>query len=228
MQTKQVKLVIFLGIASFFVANICSAQCNYYYLQNNKTITLAIYDKKGAENGKYVYKVSGLTKSGSTSTARVQSAVYDKKGNELGGGKGSMQCKNGQLMVDMKMMMNPQQASQFNDAEVDGKGVYLEYPFSMTVGQTLNDADFDMDVKMRTGINANVKFDIANRKVEAKESITTPAGTWDAYKITSDQKMVMSIMPIPFKMHVTEWFVPNFGVVRTESKWGKTELVSVQ
>ena len=132
-------------------------------------------------------------------------------------------------MMDMKMMLNPQQAQQFKDVSADGKGVYLEYPSSLKEGQTLPDASFDMDVKMESGVAASVSMDITNRKVEGKEKITTPAGNWEAYKITFHNKTIINMgIPIPMNMQMTEWFVPDFGVVKTESKWGTTELVSIQ
>ncbi|WP_114790187.1 hypothetical protein U0035_12880 [Niabella yanshanensis] len=205
------------------------AQCNYYYLQNNKTVTMAMYDRKGNQDGKYVYKVSGVAKTGGTTSANVKSEVFDKKGKLLGGGAGTMQCKSGQLLIDMKMMMNPQQTQQFKNAEVDGKGAFMEYPSSLHVGETLSDASFNMDMKAESGLMANISIDITNRKVEAKEKITTPAGSWDAYKITYDSKMIMNMgIAIPVKMQMTEWFVPDFGVVKSSSKWGTQELISIE
>ncbi|HTG57127.1 MAG TPA: hypothetical protein VL943_12700, partial [Niabella sp.] len=142
---------------------------------------------------------------------------------------GTMQCKSGQLLIDMKMMMNPQQTQQFKNAEVDGKGAFMEYPSSLTVGQTLSDANFSMDMKSESGMMANVSIDVTNRKVETKEKITTPAGSWDAYKITYDSKMIMNMgIAIPMKMQMTEWFVPDFGVVKSTSKWGTQELLSIE
>jgi hypothetical protein len=213
----------------FVINSAVYAQCNYYYLQSNKTVTMAMYDKKGNLDGKYVYKVSGVTKAGGTTSANVKSEVFDKKGKSLGGGAGTMRCKSGQLLIDMKMMMNPQQTQQFKNAEVDGKGAFMEYPSSLSMGQALSDASFNMDMKAESGLMANVSIDITNRKVEAKEKITTPAGSWDAYKITYDSKMVMNMgFAIPMKMQMTEWFVPDFGIVKSSSKWGTQELVSIE
>ncbi|ULT44464.1 hypothetical protein KRR40_14595 [Niabella defluvii] len=105
----------------------------------------------------------------------------------------------------------------------------MEYPSSLSVGQALSDASFNMDMKAESGLMANVSIDITNRKVEAKEKITTPAGSWDAYKITYDSKMVMNMgFAIPMKMQMTEWFVPDFGIVKSSSKWGTQELVSIE
>lgn len=206
-----------------------SQNCAYYYFQNNKTVTLGIYNKKGSLDGKSSYKISNVTKTGGTVTANVTSEFIDKKGKSYGQSKGKMQCNGGMLLVDMQMMLSPQQNEQFKNAEVQGKGFYLEYPATVKVGEQLKDGFFNMDMSMDNGISAKVSMDITNRSVLAKESVTTPAGTWEAYKITYISKTVINMgFSIPIKLEMTEWFVPNFGVVKTEHKMGKTELLSIE
>lgn len=217
-----------LCLLSFFVFD-SFAQCNYYFLQNNKTVTMAMLDRKGNSEGKYVYKISGLSKNGDITSANVKSEVIDKKGKLLGAGAGKMQCKNGMLMVDMKMVTSPQQMQQFKDVKAEGEGAFMEYPAALSAGQTLPDANFSMDMTSESGMAATLSIDITNRKVEAKENVSTPAGSWDAYKITYNSKMIMNMgIPIPMKMQITEWFVPNFGVVKSSSKWGTQELLSIE
>lgn len=190
---------------------------------------MAMYDRKGNNDGKYVYSVSDVTKANGKTTASVKSEAFDKKGKSLGGGVGTMQCENGSLMIDMKVMMNPQQMEQFKNAKLQSKGAYMEYPSSLSAGQQLSDANFSMDMVLESGMEANMSIDITNRKVAAKEKITTPAGSWDAYKITYDAKTVITMgIGIPIKMQMTEWFVPDFGVVKSSSKWGSQELISIE
>lgn len=220
---------LILVCAFMCIGVIVFGQCSYYYLQNNKTITIGMFDNKGKDNGKYLYKISDVSKSGEVSTATVQSEVLDKKGKVIGGGKGTMQCKNGVLMIDMKTLLNPQQMQQFKNAKLEAKGAYMEYPASLSVGQMLPDGSFDMDIQMDGGLQSNVSIEVTNRKVEAKEKVTTPAGTWDAYKITYDSKTTITMgIAIPVKVQITEWFVPNFGMVKSSSKWGTQELLSVE
>ena len=58
-----------------------------------------------------------------------------------------------------------------------------------------------------------------------KEKVSSDAGSWEAYMITYDaqMKIKMAGIGIPKVMKTTEWFVPDFGVVKTEtfSKKGK-------
>lgn len=220
---------LFFAILFLLASTGAYAQCSYYYLQNNKTVTFGMFDRKGNADGKYVYKVSDVSKNGSTTSANIQSEVFDKKGKSMGAGRGTMQCKTGALMVDMRMTLSPQQMEQFKNAKVEGTAAYIEYPAALSVGQSLPDGNFAMDITMDGGMAANLAIDITGRKVEAKEKITTPAGSWDAFKITYESKVVITMgISIPVKMQITEWFVPGFGMVKSSSKWGTQELISIE
>jgi hypothetical protein len=83
----------------------------------------------------------------------------------------------------------------------------------------LKDADFSMDMKMNTGMNAKVDFRQINRKVLNKENISTPAGSWDAYIIGYDANFKMKLGPMGIPMNYTakEWFVPGVGIVKSET-----------
>lgn len=44
-------------------------QCNYYFLQNNKTVEMTIYNRKGDPNGKQIYTVSEVKNGGGGATS---------------------------------------------------------------------------------------------------------------------------------------------------------------
>lgn len=201
---------------------------NFYYMQNNKTIEMTIYSKKGAVAGKNLYHVSNVKSSGNTVSSEVNSEMFDKKGKSYAKSQINFKCTGGVMMLDMKMMIPQAQAEQFKmDAKADN--VYIEYPASMKPGDMLKDANMSMDVN-NNGMQQSLTMNVTNRKVEGKESITTPAGTWECFKITSKTKLHMKMGPIgvPMNMETTEWFAPGFGVVKTESKHGETLITAVK
>ncbi|MBE2206244.1 MAG: hypothetical protein IAE84_01600, partial [Saprospiraceae bacterium] len=59
-----------------------------------------------------------------------------------------------------------------------------------------------------------LRFDITDRKVVAKETITVPAGTFDCYKITYTFT-TKTILSKAFS--VTSWHNEKAGVVRSET-----------
>lgn len=50
------------GFVLVLIASVAHAQdCNnYYYLQNNKTVEMSLYDKKGDASGRLVYTISDV------------------------------------------------------------------------------------------------------------------------------------------------------------------------
>lgn len=224
------KLLLFIG------AIICSVEtyaqdCNdYYFLQNNKTIEMAILNKKGEQSAKQIYTVSNVENSGNASTADLQTEMIDKKGKTITKSKAKIKCDGGVMMVDMKMNL-PQQQGMPTGNEVDAKAddIYMEYPKSMNVGDNLKNATMHMDID-NNGMKQSIDMEVFDRKVEGKEKITTPAGSWDCYKISYKSKTRIKTMGIGVPMNIegVEYFAPGFGVVKTESKHGGTEIVSIK
>ena len=211
----------FLSLLLLFAgASLCAQNCeSYWYLTNNAEVQMTIYNAKGKESGKQTWKVTGVKQNGSGFVANVTSSFTDEKGKELAKGAGTYQCDGGMLKSDIRMTMPQQQAQMFQDAEANLEPTYIEYPYNMSEGQSLKDAVFEMDMKMNSGMNSKMSMKQTNRKVEGKEQVTSPAGTWEAYKITSEgyYRMNMGGIGIPMTFKVTEWFVPGFGIVKTES-----------
>ena len=215
----------------FFSGNIFSQDCSkYYFLQNSKTIEMTISNNKGKESGKMTYVVSDSKKNGSSTTATINSEFVDAKGKTITKATNNVKCENGVMQMDMKTFIPPAQMEQMKTGEAKATDVYLEYPANMNVGEQLKDGQFNMDYESTSGLKSSIEITITERKVEGKETITTSAGTWECFKISAKNKIVSKIAGIgfPIKMDVIEWFAPGFGIVKTESKTGKTEITSIK
>jgi len=218
----------YLGIISLHAVH--GQDCsNYLFLQKDKTVEMTIYDKKGEPNGRQVYQVSDVTTGGGATTGTLNSEMFDKKGKSMARAVSSIRCQGGVMMVDMKMMMPQQQAQQFAKADAQASNIYLEYPATMNPGDALKDGNFSMDINTG-GLKETMTMLITDRKVEGKESVTTPAGTWDCYKISYKGKMTIRMGPLPINTNLegTEWFAPGFGVVKIQSKYGGTAITSIK
>jgi len=202
---------------------------NYYYLQNNKTIEMTIYNKKGVANGKQVYTVSEVKSSGGGITGTVNSELFDKKGKSMAKGHSEIECTNGSMMIDMKMLLPSAQQEQFAKAKVKADKIYIEYPATMKAGDQLKDATLNMTID-NNGMTQTVNMVVSDRKVEGKESVTTTAGTWECFKLSYKSKITVKTMGIgiPINIEGTEWFAPGFGIVKTESKYGGTAITAIK
>ncbi len=221
---------LFLSVLSLTNLYCFSQNCtDFYYMQNNKTVEITITNKKGKETGKNVYTISNVQQSGGTITSIVNSEFIKSKGDTVSKATNNIKCVGGIIMMDMKMFIPSAQEEQMGTTSASAQSAYLEYPSNMKEGDELKDGQFGMDFKTQSGIGAHINIDITKRKVQGKESVTTPAGRWNCFKITYHSKVVMKIgIGIPVNMDVTEWYAPGFGVVKTESGGGTTVITSIK
>lgn len=220
------KKVFVLTLNLMIVFAIHAQDCtSFYFLTNNSTVEMTVYDRKGKESGKQSWKVTDVKNNDKGYTSTIESVFIDDKGKESAKGTGTYICSNGVLQADMRMVVPQQQMEAYKDMEVRADEVFIEYPDNMSTGQTLKDGSFKMEMYNKNALATTINFSQVNRKVEGKEKITTPAGSWDAYKITYDGqfKAMIGGIGIPMNFKVAEWFAPGFGMVKSEtySKNGK-------
>jgi hypothetical protein len=155
--------------------------------------------------------------------------MFDKNGKTVATGNSVMKCNGGVMMINMKMSIPQPQAEQFSQANVKAEDFYIEYPLNMVKGDQLKDGNLTMNMD-NNGLQQSLTMTVNNRRVEDKEKITTPAGTWDCYKISYKSKLSIRMMGvgIPVNMDGVEWYAPGFGVVKTQSKHGATEISAIK
>ena len=211
---------------SMLLAQDCN---NYYYMQRNKTVEMSMYDKGGDETGKMVYSIGDVTNSNSFTVANVQSQILDKRGRTIAKGTGVMKCNGGVMMINMKMNMPIPESDQSIQTNAKSDEFFIEYPANMAKGDVLKEGNMNLEAN-NNGMPQSISIHTFDRKVEDKEKITTPAGTWDCYKISYKTKMTIRIMGVgvPKNLDGTEWYAPGFGVVKTVSKYGSTVITSIK
>jgi len=195
-------------------------------LQKGKTIEMTTTTSKGKLSGTSHYKINDVKKQGSDIVADVSFIQTDNKDKEVAKGAMTMKCNNSVYQVDMRQFIPQQSMQQMKDLETDAE-FYLYYPKSMKVGDALEPGEATIAVS-NSGMNITTEIKIDDRKVVGEESVTTPAGTWTCYKITSKVTMrtKLGAVGIPFNYDNTEYFAPGFGIVKSEGKYGKTELTT--
>lgn len=203
---------------------------NFFYLQNNKVVEMSIFNRKGKPDGKCTYTVQEVKKNGSSVISKVKSEIVSEKGKLLATALTNVKCTGGVMMMDMSMFIPAGNMQQVKNVDATANAVYLDYPANMQVGGQLPDGHFKMNTSSGDGLNSELEMDITERKVTAKESVTSPAGTWECFKITYHSKLKIRVagIGIPINMDVTEWFAPGFGVVKTESKYGSTLITAIR
>lgn len=214
MMKKSVFSVLFI-LASIVAAN---AQCNeYYVMQDGSSWEYQTFNPKGKVTGKNQQTVTAFSKNANGYIATVNSIMLDDKGKEVMKGDLEFKCENGTMFMDMRNFISEEQLKAFSSYEMKVEATSLQIPSTLSAGESLRDGKLTITA---TGAPFPMKMivTITDRKVEAKETITTPAGTFDCFKITS--KMILENhmgVKITNQMATVEWIAPKVGTVKSES-----------
>lgn len=167
------------------------------------------------------HTLKNVSGSGNNMNATLVQDIFDpKKGDKLSTSELDWKCENGTLHFDMKsmnLMMDNGQQMNMGDAgmNVDITGDKLDLPSELELGRTLKDVTYNVKMTMSGITIMNRTFNIKERKVEAEESVTTPAGTFNCYKVTFLTVSEGGIGAGTTKS--TMWYAKDAGLVKAEN-----------
>jgi hypothetical protein len=205
-------------IVSMASVTTSTAQCNeYYLLQQGSEWEFQTFNAKGKLSGKNLQKVTAFSKTGDGYVATVNSQMTDEKGKELMKGDLEYKCAGGTMYIDMRNYISEEQLKAYKSYEMKVETTNLEIPSNLAPGQSLKDGSVTVSA-VGGPFPMKMTITISDRKVEAKESVTTPAGTFDCFKLTS-KSTFQNQMGVTMTMQSSsiEWIAPKVGLVKTES-----------
>jgi hypothetical protein len=186
----------------------------FYPLEEGSEIEITNYDKKDKVTGSSKQKVVGKEVNDGDVILRVQSQTFDKKGEMLMEGEFSVSCEGGKFYMDMRNFLDPQSMAAYEDMEIEVDSKDMIFPSDLSVGDELPDASITVSIKS-SGVNMfTMTVWITNRKVEAREEMTTPAGTFDCFKMSYD---IETKMMVKVQSKAVQWFTEDVGMVKSES-----------
>ena len=189
--------------------------CNVYApAKKDMQLEYRNFSAKDKPEGTTRMKVLDVKESGGNTTIQVQSEVFDKKDKPVGTSTYELRCEGGSFYLDMQSMVSSEQKAAFKDMKLDIQADKLEIPSEPTAGQQLKDGTLQMKgAQEGSPFGFNLTMKITNRKVAAIESITVPAGTYNAVKITYD---IETKFMVTTRGKAAEWYVKDIGMVRSE------------
>jgi hypothetical protein len=218
------KLTLFFGILLLVTSTIAQDCAAYIPWQVGKKITIANYDSKDKLTGTTVNEVLSITQLDNKTEVIIATENFNKKGESEGKGQLKYYCKGDVFEMDMTSLISPEQLASFKDLKLEFNTVNLKYPKMMTVGMSIEDGFIEVNMVNEGMKMVLMRMDVMNVRVDANESITVPAGTFLAYKVSSD--LVSKTGFITVNMKSISWMVAGVGIVRTESYNKKGELIS--
>jgi hypothetical protein len=181
------------------------------------------YDAAGKELSSMHTKVQEVKNEDGMTVAYVE-ASDTSNAKHIINMKYNYKCDGKSIYVDIASMMR----STAQEKNANFEASLMEYPIDVTAGETLPDASGTMSME-KGGKKMTMKYHYKDRKVEAKESITTPAGPG----LDEKAKKMMQSMTNQMKTTGITWFSPDFGIVKMELYQNgklqlRNEIVSVK
>lgn len=180
------------------------------------------YNAKGKLQGTIQYELIDKSEQDGELVFTVSTKSFDKKGKEQFSSEFKAKCIDGNFEFDMAMKMDGAMMQQYQEMDFEVDASSYEIPdLDAAVGTELPDGS--MRITIGDGpVGINMTVDITERKVAAREQLTTPAGQFDCLVL---EQAVTSKVLINVKGRSKEWYSPNIGVVRTESYNKKGKLL---
>lgn len=200
--------------------------CSKYYPMNEgSSFEYTMYNKKGKIDGVTSYTITEVSTNGGATSATFDMKFTDKKGKEVYNSDYAITCSEDGIRIDYKSLFPSQMMKQYEDMglEMDISGTDIQLPNDLSVGKELDDANVSVAMSM-SGIKMNISVDQTNRKVENKESVTTPAGTFDCYVITETASS--TAMGATQETVNKLWLAEGVGMVKQESYKQNGSLMS--
>jgi hypothetical protein len=214
---------LFLGWFSLFACNAFAQECSAYFpIQEGLRLEYQMLNDKGKIAGSQWQEITSTTETAEGIRAEMKMGHKDAKGKEVFTTDYGFLCTRDAVVFDFKSLMSGPMAEQFQDAEVEISGIDLEWPNSLSVGMELPDASIEMKLNMG-GMSMSFNTLTTARKVEKKETITTPAGTFECFVVYSETqaKVMMSTQSVPSRA----WMAEGVGLVKNESYDKKGKLI---
>jgi len=217
------KIVLIMSLIAFAFSAI-SQNCETYIPTTVGTkVTTQHFDKKDKLTSTVTTEIKSVEMIDGKQQVVVETQSVDADGIPSEKTELTYCCNGDVFEVDTKSMLDQGQMGAYESMQIEYTFENLQYPPKMTAGMQLKDG-FVEAVVTNEGIKmVTIRVDVKDSKVEAIESITVPAGTYDAAKI--NQTIVSKTGFITIQMQSIQWMVNGIGAVRTETYNKKGKLV---
>lgn len=220
----RILVIIFFSV----MVTALSAQeiCNTFFLFEEGTEwEYQTLNKKGKLENTSIQTVSAVSQAGDKLTATLAVTLKDKKDKELYSGPSKVICDGEKIYFELSDMLPQSVKDMGGSGEVTMEGDGFLLPNNLQAGDQLPDSKNTIHVEVGA-MNMKSEFEMTNFKVYGREEVSTPAGTYQAMKISYDNSVKM--MMVKAEGHTIIWYAKGVGTVKTESYDKKGKLISSQ
>lgn len=189
--------------------------CKAYYPKTKGTkLEYSTFDTKDRVTASSTQLIKEVYENDGVLSLLIETQSFDKKGKDLGTNEYNAICENGVFKVDMKSFMDAATMAAYEENDIEVSGNNLEIPAELNVGDELPNGRLNISIYSGGTRIMGMSTALTDRKVEAKEEVTTEAGTFDCYKIS--YTMTVSTM-FSVKVEAIDWISEDVGTVKSET-----------
>lgn len=218
---KLANIALLLLLPIWMSAQVCP---EYFPLKTGNSWEMTQYTKKDKVEGIINYSVKSVTDLPNGYDATVTTTVMNEKGEVEGNGDLILKCDNGIFYFDMKNFLGESFYKENPDMDITMTANDLQFPATLSEGATLPDANITYQISSNGMTVMTVTINITDRKVLGTETMTTAAGTFEVWKITSKTESKTGFMKT--KISTIDYISIGAGNVKTETYSDKGDLMS--
>jgi len=222
----KIKLFFLFLLVTVLISSVKSQDCTMYFPDKvGSEIETTAYDKKGKTTSISRFKVLELnqTERGLEIRAESEIEIPDEKEPVFSKSEVVFYCKDGKFYIDMEQYLKDLNMEAYESMDISIESQNMELPANPKAGDVLGDGNLTVVVKNNNIKLVTMTIDILNRIVESIEEVTTPAGTFECFKLNYDIKSKIGFIKQNYKNSV--WYAKGIGAVKTETfdKKGKLD-----
>jgi hypothetical protein len=221
--TKKMKTFVSSFVIMMLAASLNAQDCRLYFPDKVGAIReMKFYNDKEKLTSISRQEILEKSVSGKDVKIKVRSTAFDVDDKEVYSGDLEMVCEGGVFKFDMRSMIDPNTMNTYKEMGMEITTDNIVYPSSINAGESLPDGNLKMVIKSGQATLMTIAITVSNRKVAARENITTEAGTFDCYKLTYDSVVKMGFITV--SSSAIEWIADGVGTVKSESYNKKNKL----
>jgi len=210
-----IRKIVFTAMLVFVTAAGALAADIFFPTKKGTVLVMASLDAKGNVEGYGRTTIKDVKGAGNNLAILCQTEALDKKRQPDKNGAAieyTMQIVDGAVMVDINSLLKiPANAG----AAISLSGDTLRIPAKIKPGDKFKDAKMTMTMDLGA-MKMTTEIAVTNNKCLAVESVTVPAGTFEAYKMTQTITTTNRMVNVTQTMTVVSWNALGVGSVKTE------------
>lgn len=211
------------------------ARCQaFFVMEEGAVFEMTHYKDNGKVTGSSQHTVLSRGSTTKRDTVVVRCERLDKHGESLGSSRYFVGCETGTFFIDFSVFMNNRSLDAYKGIEKRFSETHLEVPAGIKVGDQLIETTMKVQLEEEAIAYNESEIFIYDRLVVAKDTITTPAGTFECIKVDYRlETRVKGIKEVVVHSRGSEWYALGVGIVRSEyydregKRYGYSELTSL-